>query len=63
MTLIEFLLLLVISATAGSIGQSLAGFQLGGCLVSAFVGFVGAYLGFWIARELNLPVSRSAKLL
>lgn len=56
MTLIEFFLLLLISAIAGSIGQSLAGFYLGGCLVSAFVGFVGAILGYWLAKELGLPV-------
>lgn len=56
MSLIEFLLLLVISATVGSIGQSLVGYYLGGCLVSAFVGFLGAFLGVWIAREFSFPL-------
>lgn len=56
MTLFGFLLLLAIAAIAGSIGQALAGYSLGGCLVSTFVGFVGAFLGLWLARTLGLPV-------
>lgn len=55
MTLMEFLVLLLISAIAGGIGQSLVGFYLGGCFVSAVVGFIGAYLGAWIAREFGFP--------
>jgi uncharacterized membrane protein YeaQ/YmgE (transglycosylase-associated protein family) len=55
MTLMEFLLLLVIAGIAGAIGQSLAGYDLGGCLVSIVVGFVGAYIGMWLAREFSLP--------
>ena len=55
MTLIQFLLLLVVAAICGAIGQSLAGYSLGGCLVSAVVGFLGAFLGAWLAGELHLP--------
>ena len=55
MTLVQFLVLLVVAAVCGAIGQSLAGYSLGGCLVSAIVGFVGAFLGMWIAQELRLP--------
>ena len=55
MTLLGFLLLLVIAAICGSIGQSLAGYDLGGCLVSIVVGFIGAYLGMWLAGEFGLP--------
>jgi len=55
MTLVQFLILLVVAAVCGAIGQTLAGYSLGGCLVSAVVGFVGAFLGMWIARELRLP--------
>jgi uncharacterized membrane protein YeaQ/YmgE (transglycosylase-associated protein family) len=55
MTIIQFLLLLLVAAICGMIGQSLAGYSLGGCLVSAVVGFVGAFLGLWLARELHLP--------
>jgi uncharacterized membrane protein YeaQ/YmgE (transglycosylase-associated protein family) len=55
MTLVQFLVLLVVAAICGAIGQSLAGYSLGGCLVSAVVGFVGAFIGVWLARELRLP--------
>jgi uncharacterized membrane protein YeaQ/YmgE (transglycosylase-associated protein family) len=55
MTLVGFLVLLVIAAICGSIGQSLAGYDLGGCLVSIVVGFIGAYLGMWLADEFGLP--------
>jgi uncharacterized membrane protein YeaQ/YmgE (transglycosylase-associated protein family) len=55
MTLIGFLVLLLIAAICGSVGQSLAGYSLGGCLVSIVVGFIGAYLGVWIADKMDLP--------
>jgi len=55
MTLIGFLVLLLIAAICGSIGQSLAGYDLGGCLVSIIVGFIGAWLGLWIAGQMGLP--------
>ena len=55
MTILGLLVLLVIAAICGSIGQSLAGYDLGGCLVSIFVGFIGAYLGLWIAGKMGLP--------
>ncbi len=55
MSLLGLLLLLVIAAIAGSLGQALAGYSLGGCLVSIIVGFIGAYLGLWLARTLGLP--------
>jgi uncharacterized membrane protein YeaQ/YmgE (transglycosylase-associated protein family) len=55
MTLLGFLLLLLIAAICGGIGQSLAGYSLGGCLVSIIVGFIGAYLGLWIAGKMGLP--------
>ena len=55
MTLMGFLVLLLIAAICGSIGQSLAGYDLGGCLVSMVVGFIGAYLGLWIAGKMGLP--------
>jgi uncharacterized membrane protein YeaQ/YmgE (transglycosylase-associated protein family) len=56
MTLIGFLVLLLIAAICGSVGQSLAGYNLGGCLVSIVVGFIGAYLGVYIAGKMDLPM-------
>jgi uncharacterized membrane protein YeaQ/YmgE (transglycosylase-associated protein family) len=55
MTLIGFLILLLIAAICGGIGQSLAGYDLGGCLVSIVVGFIGAYIGLWLAGKFGLP--------
>lgn len=55
MSLFGFLLLLLIAAICGGIGQSLAGYDLGGCLVSIVVGFIGAYIGLWIADRFELP--------
>lgn len=55
MTLIDLLLLLLVAAICGSIGQALSGYSLGGCLVSAVVGFIGAFVGLWVARQFGLP--------
>lgn len=55
MTLVGFLVLLAVAAICGAIGQSLAGYDLGGCLVSIVVGFIGAYLGMWLSAKLGLP--------
>lgn len=55
MGLLEFLLLLFIAGVCGSIGQSIAGYSKGGCIVSIVVGFIGALLGSWISERMNLP--------
>lgn len=55
MTFFGFVLLVIIAAIAGSLGQAIAGYSLGGCLTSILVGFVGAFLGLWIARQFGLP--------
>ena len=55
MTIIDFILLAIIAAICGSIGQAIAGYSIGGCLVSAVVGFIGALIGMWLARLLGLP--------
>ncbi|SMO82896.1 hypothetical protein [Gracilimonas mengyeensis] len=55
MSLVGFLILLLIAAICGGIGQAISGYSFGGCLVSSGVGFVGAIIGTWIATELSLP--------
>jgi uncharacterized membrane protein YeaQ/YmgE (transglycosylase-associated protein family) len=55
MTLLEFLLLLLIAGICGALGQALAGYSRGGCLVAIALGFIGALLGQWIASSLGLP--------
>jgi len=62
MTLTELLILLLIAAVCGAVGQSLAGFDLGGCLVSIVVGFIGAYIGMWISRKLGWPEMLAIKV-
>jgi uncharacterized membrane protein YeaQ/YmgE (transglycosylase-associated protein family) len=55
MSLIDLLLLLLVAGICGSLGQSIAGYSHGGCLVSIVLGFIGATLGIWLARALGLP--------
>jgi uncharacterized membrane protein YeaQ/YmgE (transglycosylase-associated protein family) len=55
MTLLDFLILLIIAAVCGAVGQALAGYSVGGCITSILVGFVGAVIGTWIAGALGLP--------
>jgi uncharacterized membrane protein YeaQ/YmgE (transglycosylase-associated protein family) len=54
-TITSLIILIVIAAIAGMVGQALSGYSAGGCLVSMVVGFIGAFLGLWIARQLGLP--------
>ena len=55
MTLLGFLLLLLVAAVAGALGQAIVGYSAGGCLVSIALGFVGALIGSWLRGELGLP--------
>lgn len=55
MSILEFLMLLVVAGVCGSIGQALGGFGRGGCLVSIALGFIGALLGLWLKKLLDLP--------
>jgi uncharacterized membrane protein YeaQ/YmgE (transglycosylase-associated protein family) len=55
MSLLEIVILLLISGICGSIGRALVGFSRGGCIISIVVGFIGALVGEWIARQAALP--------
>jgi len=55
MTLLGFIILALVAAVAGMIGQAIAGYSLGGCVMSSIVGFIGALLGMWLARLFGLP--------
>jgi uncharacterized membrane protein YeaQ/YmgE (transglycosylase-associated protein family) len=55
MTLLDLLVLLLIAGLCGALGQAISGFSRGGCLVSIAIGFIGALLGMWLARQLGLP--------
>jgi uncharacterized membrane protein YeaQ/YmgE (transglycosylase-associated protein family) len=55
-SILEFIVLIVIAAASGALGQSLARYSLGGWLVTTLVGFIGALIGTWLARVLGLPM-------
>jgi uncharacterized membrane protein YeaQ/YmgE (transglycosylase-associated protein family) len=52
---VSLLVLLLVAAVAGALGQAIAGYSLGGCLVSSAVGLIGALIGAWVAGALGLP--------
>ncbi|MCP5052584.1 MAG: GlsB/YeaQ/YmgE family stress response membrane protein [bacterium] len=52
--MIRILILLLIAFICGSIGSSLAGSSRKGCLVNIALGFIGAMLGSWLSRELDI---------
>ena len=54
MNIISFLILLVVAAICGSIGAALAGHSSRGCLTSIVIGFIGAIIGTWLSRELEI---------
>lgn len=56
MNLLGILLLIVIAAICGGLGQSIAGYSMGGCLTSIVIGFIGALIGSWLATELGLGI-------
>ena len=55
MSIIDFILLLVVAGVCGALGQTIAGYSHRGCLVSIALGFIGALIGAWLARLLELP--------
>jgi uncharacterized membrane protein YeaQ/YmgE (transglycosylase-associated protein family) len=55
MSLLELLILLAVAGVCGALGQSIAGYSRGGCLVAVVLGFIGALLGVWLSRLLHLP--------
>lgn len=55
MSIVALLILLLIAAVCGALGQAIAGSVRGGLLVSIVLGFIGALLGPWLARTLHLP--------
>ncbi len=54
-SLTGLLILLLVAGICGAIGRSLGGGSPGGFVVSIAVGFIGALLGVFLARELRLP--------
>ena len=51
----SLIILLLVAGICGSVGRAIGGGSRGGCLVSVALGFIGAIVGMWLARTLNLP--------
>jgi len=47
-------ILIVIAAVCGAVGKALGGGAQGGLITSIALGFIGALLGPWVARQLHL---------
>ena len=54
MTVLGFLLLIVVGALCGAVAELIVGYSPGGFLVSVAVGFVGAWIGGWLAGVFHL---------
>ena len=52
----SLIILLIVAGLVGVIGQWIAGFSAGGLLTSIALGFIGALIGSWAARQFRLPV-------
>ena len=55
MTILDLIILLAVAGICGSLGMAISGFSRGGCLMAIALGFIGALIGMWLARELSLP--------
>ena len=53
-TLPTLIVFLVIAFICGAVGKALAGGARGGLVTSVALGFIGALIGPWVARQLNL---------
>jgi uncharacterized membrane protein YeaQ/YmgE (transglycosylase-associated protein family) len=54
LTLPGLIVLIIIAAICGAVARALAGSARGGLMVSTAIGFVGALLGPWVARQFHL---------
>jgi uncharacterized membrane protein YeaQ/YmgE (transglycosylase-associated protein family) len=55
MTVMEFVVYLVIAGICGALARALGGGTAGGFIISIMVGFLGAFIGTWLARMFRLP--------
>jgi len=55
MTVIELIVFLVIAGVCGAVARALVGGTGGGFVISVLLGFLGAFVGTWIAHFFRLP--------
>ncbi len=53
--MVRILILLFIAFICGSIGSKIAGASKIGCLASIALGFIGALLGGWLSKKVEIP--------
>jgi uncharacterized membrane protein YeaQ/YmgE (transglycosylase-associated protein family) len=53
-TLESLIILLIVACVAGAIGQWPAGYSREGLISSITLGFIGAFLGTWVAKQFHL---------
>jgi uncharacterized membrane protein YeaQ/YmgE (transglycosylase-associated protein family) len=56
MTLLELVIYLVVAGVCGAIARAIAGGSGGGFVISVLLGFLGAFVGVWLARTLHFPM-------
>ena len=55
MSALEVALLLLVAGICGAIAEAIAGYSHLGCFSSVAIGFIGALLGTYLSRKLNMP--------
>ncbi|MEP6465692.1 MAG: hypothetical protein ABJB05_05280 [Parafilimonas sp.] len=55
MTFTGIIILLILAAVFASLGQFITGYRDAGWIVSTVLGFVGAFIGLWLAGKFHLP--------
>lgn len=55
MTVLGILLLVLLGAICGAVAEAIVGYSPGGFFVSVAVGFLGAWIGTWLAGVLHMP--------
>ena len=62
MSVESLIILLIVGALVGVIGQRLAGVSRGGLLTAIAIGFIGALIGSWAVKQFRLPEVYALKI-
>jgi len=54
-SLVGLLVLILVGAIVGAIAEAVVGYSPGGFLATAAIGFLGAFIGSWLAPQIGLP--------
>jgi len=62
LTLENLVVLVIVGALTGMIGERLAGYSHMGCITSVALGFIGALIGSWAVKQFSLPMIFSIEI-